>query len=326
MPKAEFGVVAIGRNEGDRLVRCLKSLSSAAIVVYVDSGSCDGSVSAARELGVDVVELDPGRPFSAARGRNAGFRRIQEVAPGVRYVQFIDGDCELADCWPEAAVALLESMNDVAAVCGTLIEREPGRSIYNWLCQQEWNGPSGEIKSCAGNVMHRASALSSVGGYREDVIAAEEDELCVRLRASSWRIWRLATEMATHDAAMTHFSQWWKRTVRTGYAYAQGAYLHGRSAERHFVWEVRRALLWGVGVPLALLAASMVWRPYAMLGLLVYPLQILRLAAVGTGSIGDRLRLALFGVLARFPESLGVMRFERDRLLKRSALLIEHKS
>src|SRR5262249_34164919 len=157
-----------------------------------------------------------------------------------KYVQFIDGDCELALGWADAAVSFLEARSDVASVCGILREREPERSVYNWLCQQEWNGPIGEIASCAGNVMHRVSALTSVGGYREDVIAAEEDELCVRLRAAKWRIWRLDAEMASHDAAITHFSQWWRRSMRAGYAFAQGAALHGATPERHFVRQYRR--------------------------------------------------------------------------------------
>jgi glycosyltransferase involved in cell wall biosynthesis len=54
----QFGVVAIGRNEGERLKQCLKSVSSAAKIVYVDSGSLDDSVRWAKEAGITVVELD----------------------------------------------------------------------------------------------------------------------------------------------------------------------------------------------------------------------------------------------------------------------------
>src|SRR5262249_36202743 len=154
-------------------------------------GSSDNSVGDAKSLGAEIVQLDPRTPFSAARARNAGLKHLLRLMPELKYVQFIDGDCELALGWADAAVSFLEARSDVASVCGILREREPERSVYNWLCQQEWNGPIGEIASCAGNVMHRVSALASVGGYREDVIAAEEDELCVRLRAAKWRIWRL---------------------------------------------------------------------------------------------------------------------------------------
>ena len=321
----EFGAVAIGRNEGDRLVSCIQSLSHASTIIYVDSGSNDGSLEKARGLGADAIALDLSVPFTAGRARNAGFKRLQRVAPQLQFVQFVDGDCELTPGWTDAAILFLSERPDIAAVCGKLRERYPDRSIYNWLCQQEWNGPIGDISSCAGNVMLRASSLSSIGGYREDVIAAEEDELCVRLRAAHWKIWRLDRWMATHDAAMMHFGQWWKRTMRTGYAFAQGADLHGAPPERHFVSEFRRALAWGIGIPVFCTAAMVVFGPIATLALLAYPLQLLRLTASGSGATRDRARIAFFHVLARFPESLGVLRYLRDRVLKRDPTIIEHK-
>jgi glycosyltransferase involved in cell wall biosynthesis len=320
-----FGAVAIGRNEGNRLIRCLQSLSRASLIVYVDSGSSDGSVQAAYTLGVDVVELDMSVPFTAARARNAGFNRLQQIAPQLNYVQFLDGDCELAAGWPDQAVSLLDMRPDIAAVCGILQEREPNRSIYNWLCENEWNGPLGEIRSCAGNVMHRAFALKSVGGYREEVVAAEEDELCLRLRAANWRIWRIGYKMAIHDAAMTRFDQWWKRSFRTGYAFAQGADLHGATPERHFVWESRRALLWGLWVPIGCVLAVASFGLVALLTLFVYPLQLLRLTASGSGNYKDRALIGFFQLLARFPESLGLVRYKLDRFLNRQPTIIEHK-
>ena len=57
----------------------------------------DGSTQVALSHGADVIELNMNVPFTAARARNAGFRRLREVAPDLRYVQFVDGDCELID-------------------------------------------------------------------------------------------------------------------------------------------------------------------------------------------------------------------------------------
>src|ERR1700692_4430955 len=112
------GAVIIGRNEGDRLKRCLGSLSKTGAVVYVDSGSTEGSAQWAASHGSDVVELDMRLPFTAARARNCGFRRLLEIAPRLEYVQFVDGDCELVDSWLGAGVAWLVSHADVGAVCG----------------------------------------------------------------------------------------------------------------------------------------------------------------------------------------------------------------
>lgn len=321
----QFGVVVIGRNEGPRLVACLRAVAAAEAVVYVDSGSTDGSVAAARGLGADVVELDLGTPFTAARARNAGFARLSAMRPDLAYVQFVDGDCELAPRWPEIATGFLAGQADAAAVCGRLRERHPDRSVYNWLCDHEWDRPTGEVRAFAGNVMIRAAALKAVGGYREDVIAAEDDELSVRLRHANWRIWRLPDEMALHDAAMLHFSQWWKRTQRAGYAFAQGAHLHGAPPERHFVREARRAMAWGLLLPLAALIATVMWPHFGWIVWLAYPLQLARLILNNPGPVAERARLAAFQLLARFPEALGVTKFWRDRLLRRRPQIIEHK-
>ena len=320
-----LGVVAIGRNEGARLKRCLEAVSAAAVVVYVDSGSTDGSAQWARGQGADVIELDMSLPFTAARARNAGFRRLREMAPDLPYVQFVDGDCELVNGWTEQARSFLDADADVAAVAGRLRERYSERSIYNWLCDREWDGPAGEVRFCGGIAMMRTIALEAVGGFRDDLIAGEEPELCVRLRTTGWRIWRLDSEMAVHDAAMTRFGQWWRRAVRSGYAFAQGAYLHGAPPEKLWVWEARRAWLWGVWLPLACLTIGLAFGPWGWAIWLIYPLQMLRQTMRNDGPLNDRALLALFQLLARFPEGWGQIRFLRDRLLRRQARLIEHK-
>jgi GT2 family glycosyltransferase len=324
LTKATFGVVVIGRNEGERLKRCLGSLSAVA-AVYVDSGSTDGSAQWARDTAFEVVELDAQFPFTAARARNAGFLRLQQMTPELVYVQFVDGDCELSNDWPEKATSFLNSHPRLAAVCGRVRERFPERSVFNWLCDREWDGLAGEVRACSGNVMMRVDALSTVGGYRDDLIAGEEPELCVRLRAAGWQIWRLDTDMALHDAAMMHFSQWWWRMVRSGRAFAQGAYLHGAPPECHYVWESWRAWLWGLWLPIGCLAAALIFGPWGAATLLIYPVQFLRQTARNSGSFRDRATLALFQMLARFAEAWGQIRFLQGRLIGRRVRLVEHK-
>jgi GT2 family glycosyltransferase len=323
--QVRYGAVVIGRNEGDRLKRCLLSLSDAALVVYVDSGSTDGSAQWARDQGADVVEFDLSAPFTAARARNSGYRRQCAIKPELEFIQFVDGDCELASGWPEAAISFLDKHEQVGAVFGRLRERYPERSIYNRLCDMEWNVPLGESRACGGIALMRTKSLQSVGGFREELIAGEEPELCVRLRAKGWRIWHINHDMASHDAGMTHFRQWWRRRVRAGFAFAQGAHLHGASPERHWVWESRRALIWGIGLPAACLATSVLFSPVGFISWMIYPLQIVRLSLRSPGALTDRLIRAVFETLGRFPEAEGQLKFMFDKIAGRQRGLIEYK-
>ena len=320
-----YGVVAIGRNEGDRLKKCLASAAQSALTIYVDSGSADDSVAWAKQFGADVVLLDPSQPFTAARARNAGFRRLRELAPGLDYVQFVDGDCELVTTWPRRAMAFFADHGDVCTVFGRLRERFPEKSIYNRLCDDEWNVPVGETSACGGIAMMRTAALEKAGGFRDDLIAGEEPELCVRLRQAGWRIWRLDLEMGFHDADMLRFGQWWRRNVRSGYAFAQGAHLHGALPERYYVWESRRALVWGLGLPIMCVVACALFGWWSLIALLIYPLQILRRMTSATGDLRWRAQRACFELLSRFPEALGQLKFARDRLLRCQGHLIEYK-
>ncbi len=327
---SKLGIVAIGRNEGDRLQQCLQSVvGRAAQVIYVDSGSTDGSVELARSLGVNVVELDLSIPFTAARARNAGLARLLEVAPDLNDVQFVDGDCEVVEGWLEQAQKVLNTQPDVVVVCGRRRERYPEASIYNRLCDLEWNTPIGEAKACGGDAMMRISALQAVGGYNPHLIAGEEPELCVRLRQNGGKILRIDAEMTLHDAQMTRFGQWWKRSVRAGYAYAEGAWLHGAPPECHWVKESRSIRLWGLIIPALLLTTAIPTHGFSLLLLAGYPLMAYRAYRFAHRSGQTRIEAWLFGLacaLAKFPQAQGQARFYWGKLFRRPSRLIEYNT
>jgi hypothetical protein len=164
------------------------------------------------------------------------------------------------------------------------------------------------------------AAFQAVGGFREHLIAGEEPELCVRLRREGWGVHRLAAEMVLHDAAMTRFAQWWRRTMRSGYAFAQGAFLHGAGRERHWVRETLRAVFYGGVLPLAAILLAALVGPWYLLLLLAYPAQVLRLSR-GQGGFTR----AFYLVLGRFPECLGALKFVGRVLAQAPARLIEYK-
>jgi GT2 family glycosyltransferase len=325
----DLGCVAIGRNEGARLVRCLESLGGrAAHLVYVDSGSTDQSVAEARARGVEVVSLDTRVPFTAARARNAGLDRLLEIAPHVRYVQFVDGDCEVVPGWLERAHAVLEARPELAVVCGRRRERHPEHSLWNRIVDVEWDTPVGEAAACGGDAMMRVAPFREVGGFDPTLIAGEEPELCVRLRRAGFRIERLDAEMTLHDAAITRASQWWRRTVRSGHAFAEGAARHGASPERHWVRETRRIWLWGAIVPALAtgLAPVTLGASLALLG--GYPVSALRAyraVRVRGRARSDSAAYALAITVGKFAEMQGVLQFHRRRRRGEVSTLIEYK-
>lgn len=334
-----IGIVAIGRNEGERLRQCLQAARAHAPgvpVVYVDSGSTDGSLDIAHEFGALVYLLDPALPFTAARARNEGIRSLLQQLPQTKYVQFIDGDCALQPGWITTASKFLDDHPRVAAVCGRRRERFPDASIFNRLADMEWNTSVGIVRSCGGDAMMRVSAFQQVGGFNGDVIAGEEPELCVRLRAAGFEIHRLDHEMTLHDAAMTRFGQWWTRNVRAGHAYAEGFDRHGAPPERFRRKEVRSNWLWGLALPgvavatacvLGALAPAWAWLPAGAVALLysLLAFRVYRHRRSRGDPPGDARRYALFTVLGKLPQMLGQCKYRLARRRGTRSRIIEYK-
>ena len=309
--------VVIGRNEGARLAACLASLAGQVRrVVYVDSGSTDGSPDLARAAGAQLVALDMDKPFTAARARNAGLRALAADPP--EFVQFLDGDCELREGWIPRAVRFLDENLRAAVACGRRRERHPEASVWNRLIDAEWDTPVGEARACGGDALMRHDAVAAVGGFRADLIAGEEPELCLRLRGRGWTIWRLDAEMTWHDAQMLRFGQWWRRTERAGHAFAEGAHRFDTPQTPHWRRETRRALIWGAALPgVAVLGALL--HPAALALLLAWPAQVLRLSR----RMGwER---AVFTVLGKLPEAVGALRYHLNRRRGRATGIIEYR-
>lgn len=317
---APVGVVIIGRNEGVRLIRCLASASGPdRRIIYVDSGSNDGSQDAATAIGADVVALNTEQPFTAARARNAGLDVLARADRSPEFVQFIDGDCELQPDWIATAQAFLQATPQAAVACGRRRERFPNASIYNGLIDQEWDTPIGQTSACGGDAMMRMSALNDVAGFNPELIAGEEPELCVRLRHAGWTIWRLDAEMTLHDAALIRLSQWWKRNKRAGHAYGEGVAMHGKPPENHGLRETRSALFWGAALPIIALLGTLI-SPWSLLFLLAWPAQVLRL-----GLRDKDFTRAFFLTLGKLPEAQGIIGYWGNRLRGTRTKLIEYK-
>jgi GT2 family glycosyltransferase len=319
-----IGWVIIGRNEGERLVRCFKSFAAVA-KVYVDSGSTDQSLLHGQDLGFDCITLDLAQPFTAARARNEGWKRLLMAHPLIEYVMFVDGDCEVAPGWVEAALAHLDSHVETAVVCGQRKERFPNASIYNLLCDIEWNTPVGPAKACGGDALFRVKALLETNGYRNDLIAGEEPELCLRIRALGWAVVRIDQLMTIHDASLSEFRQWWNRALRGGYAFAAVWWIHRHGAETLWSNEVAKIGFWGLLLPCVILGTVPLFGAKALFLLLIYPLQALRLGHRMRAEPGPSITRGVFLVLAKFAETAGALKFCTDLLRRKQSTIIEYK-
>lgn len=317
-----IAVVVIGRNEGARLVACLSSLSGQdAEVVYVDSGSTDNSVAEAQNASAKVVALNTSVPFTAARARNAG---VEALSDDVEFVQFVDGDCWVEPGWLELARQELSEKPDLGIITGWRREIHPDASVYNAMCDFEWHRPPGEIDVCGGDMMVRRSVFDRVGGFTSSLIAGEDEEFCLRIRQQGAKIIRLPRPMTHHDAAMTRFSQWWKRTERAGHAFAQIGAMH----PPHFRREQKRVMVFGLLLPVLLLIGLALACWLVLLVVLAYGLSYHRtvkgLRSEGVPA-GQALHHGLFLSLSKFPNLIGMTRYFWRRLRGRTMYLIEYK-
>lgn len=328
--RLHVGVIVIGRNEGDRLIACLESLLKCVDnidIVYVDSGSSDNSLQEAKTRGVGCVSLDMSLPFTASRARNEGVKFLALKHPDLKYIQFVDGDCEIQPGWIDKAERFLKENPQYAVACGRRRERFPDDSIFNKLCDIEWNTPVGDANVCGGDALIRVKAFNEVDGFRDDLIAGEEPEMCFRIRERGWKIYRLDEEMTLHDAAITKISQWWSRAKRAGYAYANGYYLHGKTTEKFKLREIVSILTWALLIPLAIILLMLISPLF--LGLtLIYFIQILRLMARYKNRLGSGLiafYYASSNVIGKFPQAIGIIKFVVNTIKNANGTLIEYK-
>jgi GT2 family glycosyltransferase len=329
------GIVVIGRNEGERLKACLAALPEKSPIVYVDSGSSDGSADWVVAHVTPCLHLTSPPAFSAARARNAGFAWLRNEWPDLKFVQMIDGDCVIASDWlPIATQALLRDTG-LAAVCGALRERHPESSLYNRMCDLEWSGPTGPILACGGIALFRLAALEQVGGYAADLIAGEEPDMCLRMRQLGWRIERLPHAMASHDANITNAFQWLTRARRSGHAFAELNMRHGANGDPKWRRQLFSILMWTVLLPMLVLmgmAGALTGHPVAALisviGLLLYPIQVWRMSQPyrRQGFGRHSMSAALLMLAAKFWQGMGAMRFYANLLGKQKSALIEYRT
>lgn len=322
-------VVVIGRNEGDRLRQCLTSVlamrypSSLLEVIYVDSSSVDGSVEMAQALGVTTISLSAGAA-TAARGRNAGWRVAR-----FPFVFFLDGDTVLD---PDFVAAAMPHFADesVTGIWGIRRESDPDGSIYNAVLDLDWGVP----ESFGGDAIVRRGALESIDGYNEALIAGEDPEMCRRMRDKGFRNLYLPIAMTEHDLAIHHWSQYWRRSIRTGHAYAEVSGMYAQTDDPLWLRKSRRNLVRGIGwmaAPFVCVALSIVLRsPLPVLMFLAGALGVILRTAwkarQKAGRLSKALAYGLHSHLQQVPIFLGQLRYFGRKWRHHKPTLIEYKT
>jgi glycosyltransferase involved in cell wall biosynthesis len=334
--KSELGIVIIGRNEGERLrSSCMSALREATNIVYVDSGSTDSSIIIAKDASLPVIELDRETAFTAARARNEGYKYLVHKFPTIKFIQFVDGDCELIEGWCQEAINQINTDPTIAIVAGKLLEINPEVSVYNRMGDFEWNFVKpGIVEAVGGIFMVRCSAFEQVGGFNSSIPAGEEPELCQRLRQKDFIIVRLDRHMAWHDLAMLYFTQWWIRQIRGGYggfdvALRFGIKRYARNALRAVVW----SSLGGATILFIILlicTQNIFGFGFLSAGLLcLFCMQFLRISfsCVRKTQVGWNLafKYSFFTMLSLFGQFFGIIQYGFDFLKNNKVRLIEYK-
>lgn len=322
------GIVVIGRNEAARLPECLRSLPEGMPIIYVDSGSSDGSPTIAKALGFRVIALSDDKPFSAARARNAGFEALVGSHPWLSAIFFIDGDCVLDTSFLPRALPLLAARRDCAIMVGRVEEEQADDNVYSLLADLEWRSPGpGEIRDfgqLGGIMLVRAEDFRAIGGFDPDFIAGEDSEFGIRLHLTGRKTLRIDTIMAHHAMEMQRFGQWWRRSIRAGHALAHRNAVHGRSALADSKSAVKSTLAYGIAVPALTITSVLIFGLSGLAPLAAYLFLAWRFFAYyrrkkagrGAAALG-----ALFGILAKFANAVGLIRFYVQRTKGRFSLV-----
>jgi len=326
-----LSVVVIGRNEGQRLARCLESIRAIRgfdeiQLIYADSDSTDGSPELAAECGAEVIVVHPERP-TAAIGRNAGWRRATE-----EFILFLDGDTILHPDFPRAAFDAMSANAQMCAVWGHRRELYPDKSIYIRVLDLEWIYRPGIMEACGGDVLMRRSVLLEVGGFDDHLIAGEEPELCRRMRSRGYSILHIDHPMTRHDLQITRWSQYWKHARRAGYAYAEVSERFRFTEDPLWLADARREFILGCFWPVsfvAALAASIHYRYLPMAIWLGLCLAVsFRSAWRARWKSDNAMTLFLYGLhshLQHLPIALGQLQYILDKRRNRKRDLIEYK-
>jgi glycosyltransferase involved in cell wall biosynthesis len=221
--KMDLSVVLISRNQEwniSRLIgsvlRCLPDNISTEVVL-VDSASTDRTIEIARTYPVKIFQLKPDQILTPSAGRWVGTR----FSTG-DFILFLDGDMELCEGWVERALLVMQTMPDVAVVCGPWINlpKAMQRDDVSVDTNSAEEGYSFAGANIGGAALYRRSVLNEVGTFNPYLYSDEEPELSIRIRHAGYDMLKLNHPIAYHysdpSEAISTLIQRWKRNLWLG--------------------------------------------------------------------------------------------------------------
>lgn len=174
-------VVIPVKNDAARLKVCLESIAKQIPtnqIRVVDNGSADDSVEVAKKVGC-LVQSAAGLRVGAMRNR-----AVSTADTPIQFIAFCDSDHEVAADWLATGLSVLQSDRSILATGSHYLPPPNGTWVQRvWAIHRlrgaairnvDWLG--------SGNLFVRMEDFRKIGGFREDLTAAEDVDLCHRLR------------------------------------------------------------------------------------------------------------------------------------------------
>jgi GT2 family glycosyltransferase/glycosyltransferase involved in cell wall biosynthesis len=221
-------VILVNYRGADDTITCLRSLAAVdwpadrIELVVVDNASGDGGAARIREAvpGAEVVESDVNRGFAGGCNLGAAHARGEFLA-------FLNNDARPGADWVKAAVEVLGTQADVAAVASKVLDWEGERVDFvdgslTWYgmgykreCELpdtgEFETPKDVLFATGAAMFVRADVFRAVDGFDDRYFMFYEDvDLGWRLNLLGWRVRYVPTSVAyhRHHASMKGYGPW----------------------------------------------------------------------------------------------------------------------
>ena len=224
----DISVIIPTLNDEATIEACLDSVTNqtypdeAYEVIIVDGGSTDGTLRIAELFDCEIVFENQG---TISYAREYGVSLASS-----KYIAFTDADCVVPTDWLEKLVSKLQSCGDVAGVGGPNVtptdDTAFAKAVGNFFkvfsqVGARYGFTSDSVVEVSHNptcnVIYKKSVLKEVGGFNEQLVTVDDEEMDYRITEQGYRL------LFRPDIAVDHYRRpTWKRFARMAYNYGYG--------------------------------------------------------------------------------------------------------